>query len=502
MQKTNNKLFQILIIFMVFLIVLVLVVCNYTTFCYDEQYFYPQEFVYEGDILNEETNHDVNEPLCEQNSLLDDNEVNEEVSDLDFYNTNSLISNKELITNKIQDEVDCNTKLSYLENKILKKDNKDNDELSLHQTNLSFIKQNSTSNQDELPLHTKPFFCKQCSFINVQHENINECFSSQMTSAQSAVLIEAFSGRVLYEKNENAKLPVASTTKIVTAIVIIENCDLDKIITINNNSVGIEGSSVYLQAGEQLTIRDLLYCLMLRSGNDSAVALAYECSGSIEGFAKLMNKYSQSLGATNTNFVNPHGLHNDNHYTSAHDLALITANAMNNPEFEQISSCKEITICKGKENQRHLVNKNKLLNSYKNSNGVKTGYTKIAGRCFVGSAKQDNMQLVAVVINCGPMFEDCSVMLDYGFNRYTMRQIVLQNELCAEVKDNSKKLDAVLLCPEAFSYPITNGEKIEIKLNVPTSIDNASSQQEIGDIQVLLDNQLIYCKKLVNINWK
>lgn len=337
--------------------------------------------------------------------------------------------------------------------------------------------------------------------INLSVET-NECYKEQLTSAQSAVLMEAYSGRILYKKNSEAKLPIASTTKIITAIVIINNCDLDKIVTITNESVGIEGSSVYLKLGEQLTIRDLLYCLMLRSGNDSAVALALECSGSIENFAKLMNQHAASLGVKNSNFVNPHGLHNVNHYSSASDLALITANAMLNKEFESISGCKAITICGGKDNVRHLVNKNKLLYSLNNSNGVKTGYTLNAGRCFVGSAKKDNMQLVAVVLNCGPMFEDSAKMLDYGFHKYTMRQIVSQNQLCASVKINSVNKNLTLMCEGSFSYPLTIDEAVEIKINSPNEIEKYSDNQDLGDIQVLLGNQLIFCKKLVTINYK
>ena len=176
------------------------------------------------------------------------------------------------------------------------------------------------------------------------------------------MLIDASDGTILYEKNAHIKKGMASTTKILTAIVIIENCNLEETITITKDTIGIEGSSIYLEEGEKLTIKDLLYGLMLRSGNDCAETLAKYCCGSIESFATLMNETAKKIGANNSNFVNPHGLHNDEHYTTAYDLALITAKALKNDIFKEIVSTKKINISNETENyDRVLINKNKII---------------------------------------------------------------------------------------------------------------------------------------------
>jgi len=165
------------------------------------------------------------------------------------------------------------------------------------------------------------------------------------SSGKAMCVIEKDSGRILFSKNEKTKLPMASTTKVVTAITVLENCDdLNEMITVDNSCIGVEGTSIYLRRGEQIKVIDLLYGLMLRSGNDSAVALACHTAGSVNEFAKLMNATAVKVGANSSNFVNPHGLHNENHYTTAHDLALITAHALNNPTFKEIVSTKTHVI--------------------------------------------------------------------------------------------------------------------------------------------------------------
>jgi len=187
---------------------------------------------------------------------------------------------------------------------------------------------------------------------------------------------------------------MASTTKIVTALTVIRNTDLDEVVEIPKAACGIEGSSIYLREGEHLTVRELLYGLMLRSGNDCAVALALHTSGSVEAFAELMNTTAVELGCENSNFVNPHGLHDDRHYTTALDLAAVTCEALHNETFREIVSTKAVRISnEGYEYDRVLVNKNKLLSNVDGADGVKTGYTKKAGRCFVGSATKNGMQV-------------------------------------------------------------------------------------------------------------
>ena len=220
---------------------------------------------------------------------------------------------------------------------------------------------------------------------------------------------------VLLSDNADARLPMASTTKIMSALIALENCKTDETVVIDKRSVGIEGSSVYLREGEKLTVEDLLYCLMLRSGNDAATALALHVAGSVEDFAEMMNIRAESMGLVNTHFVNPHGLHDDNHFTSARDLAVISATAMNNHLFANIVKTKVKTVGEG-ESKRTLANKNKMLSLYDNANGVKTGYTKKSGRCLVSSATKNGVTLVCVVLNVGDTYGLSGALLDKGFN--------------------------------------------------------------------------------------
>jgi D-alanyl-D-alanine carboxypeptidase (penicillin-binding protein 5/6) len=249
--------------------------------------------------------------------------------------------------------------------------------------------------------------------------------ASVATSAQGAILIEAETGRVLWSQNADRKLPMASTTKIITAITALEHADPAEMVRVDPAAVGIEGSSIYLAAGEELTLEQLLYGLMLRSGNDAAVAIAIHVAGSVADFAALMNETAARAGATNTQLMNPHGLHHPDHYTTAADLARITAYAMRNEIFARIVSTRTATIPKAGESwNRILNNKNRILWQYSGGNGVKTGYTRAAGRCLVSAARRDGMQLIAVVLNCGPMFEDSMALLDYGFAHYEYRCVL------------------------------------------------------------------------------
>ena len=235
-------------------------------------------------------------------------------------------------------------------------------------------------------------------------------------SAKAAALFDLENDTFIYTKNENARLSMASTTKIMTAIVAIENSDLDKIITVDSQAVGIEGSSIYLKQDEQISIRSLIYALMLRSANDAAAALAYEISGSIEDFSALMNQKADELGLKDTNFENPHGLDSQNHYTTAHDLAIISAYALKNTTFKEISSTKKIEI-ESSEETRLLVNHNKLLSSYDGCIGVKTGYTKKSGRSLVSAAQKGDKLLICVTINAPDDWNDHTKLLNYGFSR-------------------------------------------------------------------------------------
>ena len=233
------------------------------------------------------------------------------------------------------------------------------------------------------------------------------------------IVIEADTNRILHQKNINTKKYMASTTKILTAITIIENCNLNDIVTVTKETVGVEGSSIYLEEGEEISVKDLLYGLMLRSGNDCAETLALYCSGDIKSFASLMNDTANKIGALNSNFTNPHGLHDDNHYTTAYDLAIISSYAMKNSTFREIVSKKSVNISFSTlDYDRHIVNKNKLLSSLDGATGIKTGYTKKAGRCLVSSCKRNGMELICVVLNCPDMFERSKNLINDSFNKY------------------------------------------------------------------------------------
>lgn len=238
-------------------------------------------------------------------------------------------------------------------------------------------------------------------------------------SASSAVLIEASSGRVVFEKNADQKRSMASTTKIMTALVAIENADPDMTVKIPKEAVGIEGSSVYLIENEVLTLRDLLYALMLQSANDAATAIAIAVGGNVENFAAMMNAKAREIGLKNTSFTNPHGLDHAEHYTTAHELAIITAKAYENELFRTLVSTKKHTIPLNSEpDRRLLVNHNRLLRTYDGCIGVKTGYTMKSGRCLVSAAERDGVTLIAVTLNAPNDWSDHKSMLDLGFSLY------------------------------------------------------------------------------------
>ncbi len=237
-------------------------------------------------------------------------------------------------------------------------------------------------------------------------------------SAASAIVMEAESGTPLFEKDADTRRPMASTTKIMTALVVIEEMSTDKTVTVPKGAVGVEGSSVYLVENERLTVEELLYALMLESANDAATALAILTAGSVENFAVLMNRKAEALGLTNTAFENPHGLDGEGHYTTARDLAVLTAYALQNETFRAIVSTYKRTIpLNGDQGTRVLVNHNRLLRSYEGCIGVKTGFTKRSGRCLVTAAERDGVTLVAVTLNASDDWNDHRRMLDYGFDR-------------------------------------------------------------------------------------
>ncbi len=249
-------------------------------------------------------------------------------------------------------------------------------------------------------------------------------------SAHSALLLDAASGNVLYEKNALTRRPMASTTKIMTALVALKTAPLDTVISVPPEAVGVEGSSVYLTAGERLTLEELLYAVLLSSANDAAAAVAIALGGSIEGFADMMNATAARLGLTDTQFKNPHGLDAEGHFTSALDLARLTAYALELPELRRMVSTYKHEI-PGPSGNRLLVNHNKLLKSYDGCIGVKTGYTKRTGRCLVSAAERDGLTLVAVTLGAPDDWRDHRAMLDYGFEFFSRVSLAKAGQVLA-----------------------------------------------------------------------
>lgn len=315
-------------------------------------------------------------------------------------------------------------------------------------------------------------------------------------SAEGAALIDVASGRILYSKNGSKKMRIASLTKTMTAIVAIENGQLKDHVTVPPEAVGVEGSSIYLKKNEKLSLEELLYGLMLRSGNDAAVTVATHVGGSVPGFVYMMNEKAALIGMTHTNFTNPHGLDDSNmHYSTAEDMAKLSAYALRNPTFRQIVSTKVKDISwEGEEYDRRLLNKNKMLHLYNGADGVKTGYTKLAKRCLAASATRDGRQLATITLNASDDWNDSAKMLDWGFQHFSMKQLVglgqsIQPESFVKVEEGTH-----LVTTNAFTYPLQVDEENNVQKRIVISesvITEKMNGQLIGFLQFHLKDQMI-----------
>ncbi len=325
-------------------------------------------------------------------------------------------------------------------------------------------------------------------------------------SCSSEIVLDASSLRILSGKNENLRLPNASTTKIVTAITVIENTEnLDKAVEIPKEAVGVEGSSIYLVEGEKMSVRDLLYGLMLQSGNDAATALAIVTCGNVQSFTAKMNELVKDLNLSDSHFENPHGLHSDNHYTSAYDLAVITAYALKNEDFRQIVSTKSVKIpYKTDQGYRYLKNKNKMLQSYDGAIGVKTGYTKKAGRCLVTAAQKHGMTLVSVVLNKADMWQESATMLDKCFASY--KPVPLYFAPAHATYLETQKGDKVLCLPQNSPlFPLTESEAEHLRIgyDLPDVLPNGVNLGEkVGKLDVYCGNRLIFSADFITMQGK
>ncbi len=328
------------------------------------------------------------------------------------------------------------------------------------------------------------------------------------TSAKAAVIMDVNTGRVLYSKNCEAKLPMASTTKIMTTLVAIESGKLKDTVKVSKRASMVEGSSIYLREGETLTLEELLFGVMLRSGNDASTAVAEYIGGTEAKFVEMMNKKAEEIGAVNTSFANPHGLDHQKHYTTAYDLALITAYALKNPKFKEIVSTQRKTISGPPDVNwdRAMLNKNKMLWQYQGGDGVKTGFTKKAGRCLVSSATRDKWQLVTVVLNCGPMWEESSALLNYAFTNYENKKVVDAKNYLDQMGVAYGKKKSVSIKPvEDFSVPLKQGEADKVKLVTRYNDNNKApiyAGTDAGSIDIYLNEKLIgnvaleYCESV------
>lgn len=282
------------------------------------------------------------------------------------------------------------------------------------------------------------------------------------TSATSAILMDADSGRVLYEQNADKRMLIASTTKIMTALVAIRDGDLSDTVKVSRNAAYTEGSSMYLKEGERLTLETLLYGLMLCSGNDAAVAVAEHVGGSVERFVQRMNETAKELGLTATSFANPNGLDAETHYSTARDMARLACAAMENETLRRIVSTKSVTI-----GGRTMTNHNKLLSYQEGCIGLKTGYTKAAGRTLVSCAEKNGQRLVAVTLQDGNDWADHQMLFDYGFFAYpACRGAVLGQVVTRNSVENGLEREVPLVAADNFSWPLAAGEKLEMRVEL------------------------------------
>lgn len=319
-------------------------------------------------------------------------------------------------------------------------------------------------------------------------------------SAQAAVLIDLENGRVYYQKNADLQLPMASTTKIMTALVVLESgLDLDEYFTVDSNAIMVEGSSMGLQKGDRVTLRTLCYGMLLPSGNDAANAAAVRVGGSIEGFCQLMNQKAEELGLENTHFQTPSGLDDDEHYTTARELAAITYNAMQNEDFREICRCVTAAVEFGNPPyKRTLYNHNRLLRTYEGTIGVKTGFTKKSGRCLVSAAERNGIGLICVTLNAPNDWNDHTGLYNEAFDKLARIPLDQDNYV---VKVTGGTTSSVNLVPEAApTATLAQGElsRVEKTVNIePFVYAPVSTADVLGEVIYTLDSVEIARVELV-----
>lgn len=325
------------------------------------------------------------------------------------------------------------------------------------------------------------------SIANIPHK----VDASVSVSAKNAILMEQKSGRILYEKDAFTKRRIASITKIMTAILAIESGKMNQVVTVSEQAPQTEGSSIYLKPGEKIKLKDLVYGLMLRSGNDAAVAIAEYVGGSVEGFVYLMNQKAKAIGMLNTHFANPHGLDDQkNHYSTAYDMAILTRYAMMNKQYREISGTKEYRAPNPTENwDRIWKNKNRLLANYPYCTGGKTGFTKLAKRTLVTTAAKGDMALVAVTLNDSDDWNDHISLYERGFNNYNMAEVIAKGTIDP---GSLKSLKGRLYVKSSIVYPATAKEMDQFRLQYKLN-ESALEKKKgvVGKAVVYLDGRFL-----------
>ncbi|MTI81423.1 MAG: D-alanyl-D-alanine carboxypeptidase [Firmicutes bacterium] len=286
---------------------------------------------------------------------------------------------------------------------------------------------------------------------------------------EAAILIDAENGQVLYEKNADKHMYPASTTKMLTAIVALERSNLNDVVTVSDNAAGTPGSSIWVKEGEQLTMEDMVYALMLNSANDVGVAIAEHISGNVEQFSLTLNEKAREIGAKNTHFTNPHGLPDEEHYTTARDLALIGRYSMQNAVFSKIVNTKTKSITRqDPDDLKYLISHNRLLWNYESTIGIKTGYTTKARQCIVAAASKDGRKLIAVVLKSQyrNVWTDAIKLFDYGFEEFEKKLLVSKGSIIDKTPVKYSEQEVPLLAQEAIYYNFPKEYQPQIKRKV------------------------------------
>lgn len=321
-------------------------------------------------------------------------------------------------------------------------------------------------------------------------------------NAKSAILIDEMSGRVLYEKNSREKLPNASTTKIMTCITALEYGKIESVTEVSDYAASMPEVKLGMRRGEKYYLKDLLYSLMLESHNDTAVAIAEAVGGNVQSFAKMMNEKAKQIGAEDTNFVTPNGLDNENHFTTAYDMALISAYAMKNKKFKEIINTREYIFSEINSGKKIKVNnKNAFLNQMSGAVGIKTGFTGNAGYCFVGAVHEKNKKLISVVLASGwpPHKEykwgDTRKLMNYGLNNYEYEMIYKGSDFKEDIRVENGVKDRVRINASGVeNILMKNDEKTDIRYNYKKSIEApVYKNQKVGNVEIYINGEKYKC---------